>query len=507
MSNTFSHISDESRYVSFDPTGTAFPSTVKNIQDALASLNGVAVNGNTLATTEAPGVIRIATQPEVDAGISNSTVVTPATLKNAILKPPATTTEAGIARLATQDEVNTGTNSNTIVVPSTLAVYVASKLVIAATESVQGTIKLSTEAAAKAGVDDTTAMTPLKTRMAIAAATSILPAWGQATETVQGVVTLATGAQTIAGSLREGYAVSPYGLAQLIATTDKRGLAQIATQVEVVAGTDTTKYITPSTLISRTGTTARLGLVKLTNTVGTGDGSTALSANADVVHTRGGQSIAGNTSFGNISASSATVNGKQVATIDMIKDSVPVGVIYIWPGASVPTQDYLVCDGRSLSTSIYSELFSKIGYTYGGSGGTFNIPDMRGMFVRGVGTSSHIQNAMATDNKGKEGLGVGCSGSALGGVQAQQVRYHKHDSGWGEYPGRTTDARNGMSATRGFQGAKNHDWDNYKYFTNDGNEVDPESIRTPTSTMNSKSLIGKENRPWNISMYYVIKVK
>ena len=35
---------------------------------------------------------------------------------------------------------------------------------------------------------------------------------------------------------------------------------------------------------------------------------------------------------------------------------------------------WLECNGQSVSTTTYPELFAKIGYTYGGSGGSFNLP-------------------------------------------------------------------------------------------------------------------------------------
>lgn len=35
---------------------------------------------------------------------------------------------------------------------------------------------------------------------------------------------------------------------------------------------------------------------------------------------------------------------------------------------------WLECNGQSVSTTAYPELFEKIGYTYGGSGGSFNLP-------------------------------------------------------------------------------------------------------------------------------------
>jgi microcystin-dependent protein len=47
---------------------------------------------------------------------------------------------------------------------------------------------------------------------------------------------------------------------------------------------------------------------------------------------------------------------------------------------------YLPCDGRSLSIGQYDALYSLLGTTYGGDGvNTFNLPDLRGRVVVGVG--------------------------------------------------------------------------------------------------------------------------
>jgi len=60
----------------------------------------------------------------------------------------------------------------------------------------------------------------------------------------------------------------------------------------------------------------------------------------------------------------------------------PAGSIMYHAGSSAPS-GYVKANGASLSTSTYSALFSAIGYTYGGSGGSFNVPDLRGEFIRG----------------------------------------------------------------------------------------------------------------------------
>lgn len=60
----------------------------------------------------------------------------------------------------------------------------------------------------------------------------------------------------------------------------------------------------------------------------------------------------------------------------------PTGSVTAYAGASAPT-GWLLCFGQSLSTTTYAALFAVIGYTYGGGGGSFNLPDLRGRAVAG----------------------------------------------------------------------------------------------------------------------------
>jgi microcystin-dependent protein len=55
---------------------------------------------------------------------------------------------------------------------------------------------------------------------------------------------------------------------------------------------------------------------------------------------------------------------------------------------SVINQDHmgwLNCDGRGLSTATYNVLFQVVGYSFGGSGDTFNLPDARGRVPGAIG--------------------------------------------------------------------------------------------------------------------------
>lgn len=62
----------------------------------------------------------------------------------------------------------------------------------------------------------------------------------------------------------------------------------------------------------------------------------------------------------------------------------PTGSILWWP-ATTPPQGWLVRDGAAYSRETYSELYKVIGTIYGVGDGstTFNVPDDRGLFLRG----------------------------------------------------------------------------------------------------------------------------
>jgi microcystin-dependent protein len=64
------------------------------------------------------------------------------------------------------------------------------------------------------------------------------------------------------------------------------------------------------------------------------------------------------------------------------QQTVPPGAIMDFAGATSPA-GWLLCQGQSLSTTTYAALFAAIGYLYGGSGATFNVPDLRGRVTAG----------------------------------------------------------------------------------------------------------------------------
>jgi len=65
------------------------------------------------------------------------------------------------------------------------------------------------------------------------------------------------------------------------------------------------------------------------------------------------------------------------------------GMIAAWAGTNgaIPA-GWLLCDGSSIATATYPDLFTAIGYTYGGAGANFNLPDLVNSFVRGQSTQT-----------------------------------------------------------------------------------------------------------------------
>ncbi|MFY8165133.1 MAG: phage tail protein [Sediminibacterium sp.] len=61
-----------------------------------------------------------------------------------------------------------------------------------------------------------------------------------------------------------------------------------------------------------------------------------------------------------------------------------LGSVTIFPFNAIPS-DFLPCNGQAISRTTYAALFVKIGVLYGSGNGstTFNLPDLRGVFVRG----------------------------------------------------------------------------------------------------------------------------
>lgn len=496
--NTSKHIADDARYISFNSSNTRFPSSISTVQDALAL-----TSPTTQATENSIGVAAIASLADISSGTDDTKIVTPLKLTQAMQRPQATETARGVAYIATQDDTNNGNDDTKIVTPLKLQNKINLEFNNRpARELSPGIIKLSTTTQAQAGTDDSTAITPLKLQQALASVQNSIIST-DATESARGIVQLATVGQAYAGTIRNGYAISPYTLANMVGNSNSRGIVQAASASQANQGQDDTLYISAKGFQSYNGTKDFYGTVKLTDTYGTQGNGIVLSANANVLPTTGGTINGDLNVTGNLSK-----NGAAVLTSELLMPNIPIGSVIMWSTDGDPSGGkYMIMDGRQLNVSDYPELFSVVGYRYGGQGNQFNIPDARGLFMRMAGTGSAILNERGTDSKGKPKLGEGVNGGAVGEIQKQQLIRHKHQTYWGDAWAWNAQYGGGYTAQSGKFGSNKSDWDNVNTFTNDGTETESDKIRGPVNTLNPDGLIGSENRPWNMSINYIIKVK
>lgn len=82
-----------------------------------------------------------------------------------------------------------------------------------------------------------------------------------------------------------------------------------------------------------------------------------------------------------------------MSVINTYSGSAPVGTV-IYHAASSPPAGFLKANGAAVSRTTYSKLFSVIGTVYGAGDGstTFNLPDLRGEFIRGFDDGKGIDS-------------------------------------------------------------------------------------------------------------------
>jgi hypothetical protein len=158
-------------------------------------------------------------------------------------------------------------------------------------------------------------------------------------------------------------------------------------------------------------------------TNGTGRGINMILSNGgnsnpaiNINHSGTGNAITANRP---IQATSFIGDGSQLANL------IPSGIIMPYAGATAPG-GYLVCDGAAVSRTTYAALFAAIGTNWGVGDGstTFNLPDLRGRFLRGVdgAAGNDPDKATRTANNG------GNVGNNVGSYQLDDFGNHTHNS-------------------------------------------------------------------------------
>ena len=109
----------------------------------------------------------------------------------------------------------------------------------------------------------------------------------------------------------------------------------------------------------------------------------------------------------------------------------PEGTVVAFVGTVAPT-GWLMCDGQAYSKTTYASLFAVIGEKFGSTGSTagandmFRVPDLRGMFIRGLDAGA-IRDV---DVSARESLNGGFTGANIGSYQKDAVQHHGHTV-WG----------------------------------------------------------------------------
>lgn len=177
---------------------------------------------------------------------------------------------------------------------------------------------------------------------------------------------------------------------------------------------------------------------------------------------------------------------------------VPIGAIISFAGEknNIP-KGWLPCEGQVLSNQKYPLLFKSIGTVWGGSGSpNFYIPDLRGLFLRGVSGESKTdpdKDSRHSPQQQSSPTNPGNSGNAVGSMQMDSFKNHDHnfkDPGHGHLytKGTTIDSWGGNIVPSG---------------QNLGQQAAVAS--SPTNIRFSKEG-GTETRPINAYVYFIIKV-
>ena len=137
-------------------------------------------------------------------------------------------------------------------------------------------------------------------------------------------------------------------------------------QIKYSTGTGVTIGNAQTMVVYGDGTNFYNGETALTN----------LTVNGDLGVT-GTTSLTTGSISGVMTAPTATAgtNTTQLATTAFVtQNAVLTGSIQMWSTSTAPT-GYLLCNGAGISTTTYAALFAVIGYSFGGSGGTFSLPN------------------------------------------------------------------------------------------------------------------------------------
>ena len=173
-----------------------------------------------------------------------------------------------------------------------------------------------------------------------------------------------------------------------------------------------------------------------------------------------------------------------------IANGVPAGSVFTFATTTVPS-GYLECNGAAVSRSTYASLFSSISTTWGVGDGssTFNLPDLRGQFVRGWDNSAGVDSgrsfASSQSDQNKQHNHTASTTSLTGGIRKISEGFGANGSATGVFT-KTQDGTNSITGSSSTSSVGGVDFDGSHTHTiaNDG---------------------GTEVRVKNYALMYVIK--
>ena len=184
-----------------------------------------------------------------------------------------------------------------------------------------------------------------------------------------------------------------------------------------------------------------------------------------------------------------------------LSDALPVGTIVAWAGdlKSIPS-DWRLCNGRSLNRGKFPALFEAIGTSWGGDGSRrFNLPDLRGRFLRGVDGGT----GRDPDAGNRKACKPGGNSSGVGSVQNDSFQNHTHNDNGHVHVMHTHPGSDAMFP----------DGSGIVFPYNPGGETENSHTGRANLTgavrfeTESNLRTGEETRPINAYIYWIIKVK
>ena len=162
-------------------------------------------------------------------------------------------------------------------------------------------------------------------------------------------------------------------------------------------------------------------------------------------------------------------------SVKSVGASIPVGTVITWPSNSWPSDrdNWLECNGQSISSAVYPELVGVVGS---------RVPDYRGIFLRGQGSQTSTHYGTVTH-----------SSAALGQLQGDGIRTILGTFVGGDWSGHNNQG-----------GSSGAFWPSGNAGVQEGNRYD--QIRYSFDVSRVTPVVG-EVRPVNRAVRYLIRAR